>query len=234
MSEIIRKFSECHFGYKTSIGKDELEIKKHEELIPEIYLEKKDGKGTILFFTFPAWYDPFGENTDKELFYDNVTIVFESKGYDLNNIVNRAKENRRGNDTYIYEEINKNHLSIKTNGRYEISHRDFSGVGAFILSKNNKESIVYFAINYSPKRKIFYSIYKNKIEFHTNTTIDRLPITVIKNADRLPCLNDETTSASYSSVIHFKNGKKGVGKLQPSNEKIYIDNSIYTWIMFES
>ncbi len=222
MNEIVRNFSECYFGYKINIGKDELGIKEHPELQPKIYLEKKDGKSTILFFTFPDWYVPIKDMPEKELFYDKVVIAFDPKGYDLNNIVKRAKEKKSDPDL-IYDEITFNSDSIKNLGRYEIKQRDFSGVGAFVLSKKGQETVVYFAINYVQKKKIYYTIEKNTINFKTRNNIDKLPVRVLMNQELLPCLANETTSRQIEKIVKFEKGKGSISLKNENNEKVYLD-----------
>lgn len=231
MEEKIRNFSECYFGYKMDIGKDELNLKQKEELWPRIYIEKKKNSDSQeLFFTFPDWFSPVKttDNTEKETTYNEIKIGFDPKGYLLDNIIKRI-EHKVDNDMIITAPITINNKEIIEKGRYDLKSRYCSGVGYISLKKEDKETILYFAINYGKKKKIYYYIDKNKITFKTKNDLDFLKIKIYMNPDRIPCLKDESESKYEDYLVYFKNH---VGKLTLNKEKATLlkKNSLYRFV----
>ena len=227
MSEVVRNFSECFFGYRLSVGKDELELRDRTDLHPRIFLEKKDISQPILFFTFPDWYDPISREVvtgsgekhiiEKKYTYDEVVIAFDPKGYDLNNILKRAEA--REDKDMIYKKIKPK--NVEAMGRFDLDISEYSGVGAFVLSKDNKETIIYFAINYASRKKIYYYIEKNNIIFKTKNSLSSIKVRVLHDPERIPCLVDETCPFDEYKVTFKKN--KGSIPNKYGSEKIFID-----------
>lgn len=220
MAETIINFAECYFGYQVTIGKDELGLASKTHLQPKIYLEKKDNANPVIFFTFPDWFTPVEEMEQKDMLYTKATIIFDPKGYDLNNIIKRgkAKEDR----DMFYRTISYADAEILANGRCQLEATDYSGVGAFVLSNQEKETIVYFAINYAPKKKIYYFVDKNRIVFKTKNTIETLKVRVLSDPDRLPCLAYEEACDCQEFELKFHKYEASI-PFNSSNKKVFID-----------
>ena len=122
----------------------------------------------------------------------------------------------------IVKTISFDDEEIKNKGRIDLSVNDYSGVGAFVLSKKEEETVIYFAINYAPKKKIYYYIEKNNIVFKTKNSISSLKVRVLSDEDRLPCLKEEETCISKEFTVKFHN-HKGVIPKEKNKKKIFVD-----------
>lgn len=218
MEENVRNFSECYFGYKMNIGKDELNLAEKRELWPKIYLEK-DVNQVELFFTFPDWFNPINTNQEREYIYEEIQIGFDPKGYLINNIIQRINQ-KEDNDMVLSGSVRYNDKCIVEFGRYSLKQKYCSGIGYISLKKDGAESIIYFAINYGKKKKIYYTIDKNRITFKTRNDIDELKIKVYFNEDRLPCLANEAESSCENVTVKFYN-HSGIVNLKNNHYKSY-------------
>ena len=234
MNEVVRNFSECFFGYKLSVGKDELGLKNQPDLHPRIFLEKKDNNAPVMFFTFPDWYQPVSNEVvdengnkhivnDKQYVYEEVIIAFDPKGYDLNNLLGRA-QSQEDKDMF-YKKISYANPMIKAKGRFDLDILEYSGVGVFVLKKGGKETIIYFAINYAPRKKIYYFIDGNHIRFETKNSLNSLKVKVLYDPVRMPCLVDETGPYKEYEVKFVKSGGKNHGIIpnEFKGMKLFVD-----------
>ena len=225
MKEIVRNFSECFFGYKLIIGKDELNLKTKEDLWPRIYIERNNNHNS-LFFTFPEWFRPINNNEEKTYIYEKAQIGFHPKGYSIDNIVEKMNNyNNKMPGAQKSPELCFNAECILKLGRYNFNTKDCGGVGYISLKKNNKETLLYFATNYGLKKKIYYTIEKDKITLETKNDIDRLKIRVYGNDRRVPCLKDESESTYTDYDVRFE---KGVSLIKLENTGAVHDEIIRT------
>ena len=89
---------------------------------------------------------------------------------------------------------------------------DLSGLGKIILyrkSEPQKKTIIYFAINFGFKRKILYSIKNDKVIFYGINICDKIPVKILFNKERYPCLRSDQMGVSMSFLVKF-NGKSHV------------------------
>ena len=89
---------------------------------------------------------------------------------------------------------------------------DLSGLGRIILYRKadpQKQTVIYFAINFAFKRKIRYSIKKGKLVFYGRNICDKVPVKLLFNKDHYPCLKDDH-KGNYEFLLVEFNGKSRV------------------------
>lgn len=106
-------------------------------------------------------------------------------------------------------------LATSDGFRYNVKNSkedDLSGIGRIILYRKaepKKTTVIYFAVNFGFKRKILYSIKKDRLVFSGRNICDKIPVKILLNKDRYPCLKSDLTGEVISKVVEF-NGKSQV------------------------
>ena len=212
--------AQYYFDYITEVLSDGLGVFEKAKPIIEIERDYNSNKvDYVAYITIPQWNGARKEDVLAECGFDEAELIFDIWGIDL----------------AVFEEDVKESISYanykKAGSRLEFykGKRDYSGTGKLLLknSKTKEESILYFAINFTFKKIINYSVEEGKIIFSAQDVKEKINVRVVYAADRYPCLVKDTKNAlGFSHEISFKTSsytldlKKYVKQLE--NQKFFV------------
>jgi len=219
-----------YFEYKMELIDNNLpEFKVDTDNMPKVYLEKDYGNSDInyeLFLVFPDWLEP-KENLKLEFLpYDKVIVHFDIKGVDCSSIKSRLSTTSREEvdnvekknlvmpfDKELYSNSNEDYKESKYRMGIISGETDFSGAGVIELYSTrfpNKSATFHFVTNFMYKKRIVYSLIRDKkdivITIKQNDLPEGIKLQLLHRSDRFPCLLSDT-SGSTDLDIEFKNGK---------------------------
>lgn len=234
-------FAEYYFEYKIEkiFGEDGIKT-------PKLYFEKDYSTHNYSLYAIPEeWLGRQedvlkyieGENDAakvkealSKLEYDQISIVFDIKGVDCVPLLDKT-----GPD-YQKAEIKSTISFVKFNAdgcRIMIENanpQDHSGIGIIEMIKNEKSvAKFFFAINFAFRKKITYSIEihgsKAFLEFECKDRPENIPVRVVYNKDRLPCLkNDMGVNEVAEFVLDFSKSSEYKSSVNLSGDAAKAEN----------
>lgn len=223
MSDTMRDYScsaEYYFEYKIEKIFGEKGIKT-----PKLYFEKDYSSQTYSLYAIPEeWLerqeDVLNNIKDKnnaaevrkalsKLEYDQISIVFDIKGVDcapLSDNTSLDYQNAEIKSVISFEKFYEEGCRIMIENQ---NSQDHSGIGVIEMVKNGKSvAKFFFAINFTFRKKITYSIEifgsRAVLEFKCKDRPVNIPVRVVYNKDRLPCLkNDMGVNVVAEFVLDF-------------------------------
>ncbi len=217
--------AEYYFEYKIDkiFGHDRIKT-------PKIYFERDYRTQTLSYSLYAVpeeWLekqDVLGQIKDKndssvvraalnKLEYDEVNIVFDIKGINCSNISEKGSEGYNNAEIKYHQTFDR---FYEEGCRIIIENQnsqDHSGVGVIEFAKNGElVAKFFFAINFTFRKKISYSleVVGNRIvmEFKCKDRPMNIPVTLVYNKDRLPCLkNDMGVNVVSEFKLDFSQGQ---------------------------
>ena len=212
--------SEYYFEYKIDkvFGEDSIKT-------PKLYFERDCSNQSYALFAVPEeWlekqedvlYHIKDKNNATEikkalakLDYDTIDIVFDINGIDcvpLSNSASAGYQKAEIKTKYSFEKFYEDGCRIMIENQNSNNH---SGIGILQMIKN--EIVVakfFFAINFTFRKKITYTIEihgsKAIVKFQCKDKPVNIPVRVVYNKDRLPCLkNDMGVNVVDEFVLDF-------------------------------
>ena len=195
--------AEFYFEYKMEMLSDGLNI--CEGGLPKLHIERDylytEGVNYVMYLTFPQWNPQKGGNQDSPRFTTS-KVLFDIRGIGLEMVLKeeertRGRSNIEVNTTLTYEEY------VKRDFRFPVAvnSEDYSGVGKIILKKENMETVIYFSVNFSFKKKLRYAIKGGKIIFEGKGIKDEISLLIMDAQGWCPCLKED---AKMNGVRHIK------------------------------
>ena len=221
--------AEFYFEYKMDILSDGLSI--CDSGLPKLHIERDylytEGVNYVMYLTFPQWYPKKGGNQDAPRF-DTAKVLFDIRGIGLEMVL-REEERTRGrsnievNTTMTYDDYTRRDFRFPV----AVNSEDYSGVGKIVLKKANTslETVIYFAVNFSFKKKLRYEIKGDRIIFEGKNIKDEISFLVMDAQGWCPCLKaDARTNAVRSRKVDFSVSANRVINIPESlrNRQIYV------------